>query len=127
MSEIKDREVIREPFDPAAPAQEVDEVFQFNTNLTPAQAADCKHIEDYARGLAFDIAALVPPGKCQTVAINGIFGAVLWARQGIAGARQVELVEAVQESSEPAPALVEGGCCCARDHNKDGNCDKHPA
>jgi len=88
----KDTEVNREPLDPDAGIHEVEEAFVFNDNApTQAQKAMCEHIEAYARGLAFEIATMVPEGKHRTVAINNVLGAVLWARQGILTARLVEV------------------------------------
>jgi hypothetical protein len=176
MNTEKDREVIREPLDPAVGAREVEEAFQFNNCPSEKQLKKCAHLEQYARGLAFEIAAVVPQGKFQTVAINNLLGALMWARQGIlaecdvqfsttgpgpdaipyvlshpaeftpeqlARAQACGLLHASDcaihrgtlERPEPCSCGVTGnpvekpssggGCCCERDHNKDGNCDVH--
>ena len=98
----KDTEVNREPLDPEAGIQEVEDAFVFN-NQPPstAQRTMCEHVETYARRLAFEIATVVPEGKHRTVAINNVLGAVLWARQGILTAREIEI-----------KACCDGGCDC---------------
>jgi len=86
------QEVTREPLDIAALVCETEREFQFtNGPLNETQLAACNHIEAFGRGMAQEIATVVPEGKERTIAINAVLTAVLWARQGITR-RCVEVV-----------------------------------
>lgn len=95
-------EVTREAVNLADAVREVEQEFQFSsTPLTNAQAAACNHIEAFGRGMAQDIATMVPPGKEQTIAVNAVLTAVLWARQGITK-RTIEMVAVASDAANPS-------------------------
>lgn len=96
-------EVSREPITPETIKAEIDDVFVFNSPLSSQNQASCERIQEACRTLAHAIAEEVPEGKDQTVAINNLLAAALWARHGITR-RQVAVISAspvsLQEGSE---------------------------
>jgi hypothetical protein len=85
----------REPYSPKAAIEEVEQTFVFNNEPTDDQLKMCRRIEIWGSQLAVVIAAVVPEGKSQMVAINNVQSAVLWARHGIINQPTVELISTV--------------------------------
>lgn len=83
MNQNQDREVELRPNSIDEAKKEINESFVFGESALPGQAEACRSLEAQAHDLANSIAELVPEGKCRTVAINNILGALLWARHGI--------------------------------------------
>ena len=88
---MTNEQVNREPVDPAEIAAEIDEVFTFNSPQTTEQIEACRKIQASCKSLAHLISANVPEGKEQTIAVNSVLTAALWASQGITR-RQVAIV-----------------------------------
>jgi hypothetical protein len=76
-------EVVREPLDLNKLKQEIDEVFTFQQPLTMAQLNSCLRVQFACRELAKTISEEVPEGKEQTIAINNLLSAALFASHGI--------------------------------------------
>jgi hypothetical protein len=88
-----DEQVNRKPLDTVEIAKEIDEMFTFNNPKTVEQIESCQKIQKSCKNLAQLIIANVPEGKEQTVAVNSVLGAALWASQGITR-RQITIVGA---------------------------------
>jgi hypothetical protein len=80
---MKDEIVDRPPLNPEELTREIEEVFSFNPPLTVDQNHACQQIQNACKTLAHGILNLVPEGKEQTIAINQLLAAALWARHGI--------------------------------------------
>lgn len=76
-------EVSRQPYDPATIMQDIDDVFVFNAPLTSDSARACDEIQTACKNLAKLVVDHVPEGKEQTIAINNILSAALFARHGM--------------------------------------------
>jgi hypothetical protein len=87
----RSKEVQRESWTPEKDIKEVEDTFQFNNKLTPAQETTVKHVEDWGRAFALELAAVLPEGPPKQVAINSVMSAVLWAKHSLTH-RSVEVV-----------------------------------
>lgn len=101
---MKDEIADRPPLDPEALALEIEEVFSFNPPLTVDQNHACQQIQNACKTLAHGILKLVPEGKEQTIAINQLLAAALWARHGIC--RRSIIVAAGQPFDAAAPQVT---------------------
>jgi hypothetical protein len=107
LSDMKtDSEVIRQPVVLDDIRQEIDDVFVFNPPMSLAHQQSCEKIQTASKALAQVIAEEVPVGKEQTIAINNLLSAVLFARHGITK-RQVMMMAAAEEPLPPIPVTPE--------------------
>lgn len=102
---MNNNEVFRDPVDPQKTRQEIEDVFTFNAPHSKEHYASCQKIQTACKNLAQALIDEVPEGKEQTVAINNLLSAALFARHGITR-RQVLMVSVAAPSEPPVP--VEG-------------------
>lgn len=94
-------EVNREPVNLEKIKQEIDDVFIFKSPISNQHAESCQKIQNTCKALAQLIADEVPEGKEQTIAINNLLSAALFARHGITRRQVIMVAMAVPETENP--------------------------
>jgi hypothetical protein len=92
MENLPDNRLVeREPLDPKAVHQKIDDLFTFNEPLTEERRQACQQMSEACQKLAHLIAEKLPEGIEQTVCANSLLSVALWARHGVTR-RQVDIV-----------------------------------
>jgi hypothetical protein len=94
----QDEAVVREPIDISAALMEVDETFTFHPPPDQSQTEKCRLVQNLCQQVAQVLVQIVPEGKEQTMAVNNLLAATLFACHGITH-RQVGVFVAPPEGA----------------------------